>query len=98
MEIAKVILDFFPGTEEELIATAVQSYKDIDAYDMPKEFKHLQAQDMGKVGAIQDLIRGIEKILRKEKQGDSAAVANDTVEISSLTGISPRRTASLKRP
>ena len=32
---------------------------------MPKEFAKLQAQDMGKVGAIQDLLRGIEKILPK---------------------------------
>lgn len=41
----------------------IPCYKDIDAYDIPKEFKHLQAQDMGKVGAIQDLLRGIGKII-----------------------------------
>ena len=45
----------------------IPCYKDIDAYDMPKEFLRLQAQDMGKVGAIQDLLRGIEKILPLEK-------------------------------
>ena len=43
--------------------TLIPCYKNIDAYDMPKEFARLQAQDMGKVGAIQDLLRGIEKIL-----------------------------------
>ena len=43
----------------------IPCYKDIDAYDIPKEFKHLQAQDMGKVGAMQDLLRGIKKILTK---------------------------------
>ncbi len=32
-EIAKVISSFFPDTEESLIATAVQSYKDIDAWN-----------------------------------------------------------------
>ena len=32
-EIAKCILSFFPGTEEELITTAVQSYKDIEAWN-----------------------------------------------------------------
>ena len=31
---------------------------------MPKEFAKLQAQDMGKVGAMQDLLRGIGKILK----------------------------------
>lgn len=46
--------------------TLIPCYKDIDAYDMPKEFAKLQAQDMGKVGAIQDLLRGIEKILPRE--------------------------------
>ncbi len=40
----------------------IPCYKNIDAYDMPSEFKNLQAQDMGKVGAIQDLLRGIEKL------------------------------------
>ena len=30
-EIAKVIKDFFPGTDVDLLATAIQSYKDIDA-------------------------------------------------------------------
>ncbi len=32
-EIANVILSFFPGTEKDLIVTAVQSYKDIDAWN-----------------------------------------------------------------
>ena len=50
--------------------TLIPCYKDIDAYDMPAEFKKLQGQDMGKVGAIQDLLRGIEKIM--PKKGGSA--------------------------
>ena len=41
----------------------IPCYKNIDAYDIPKEFKHLQAQDMGKVGAMQDLLREIRKML-----------------------------------
>lgn len=45
----------------------IPCYKGIDAYDMPKEFAHLQAQDMGKVGATQDLLRGIEKLMPKEQ-------------------------------
>lgn len=45
----------------------IPCYKNIDAYDMPKEFTKLQAQDMGKVGAIQDLLRGIEKLLGKKE-------------------------------
>ena len=45
----------------------IPCYKGIDAYDMPGEFAKLQAQDMGKIGAMQDLLRGIEKILPKQQ-------------------------------
>ena len=48
--------------------TLIPCYKDLDAYDMPKEFQRLQAQDMGKVGALQDLIRGVEKIIGKKAE------------------------------
>ncbi len=53
--------------------TLIPCYKGIDAYDMPKEFARLQAQDMGKVGAIQDLLRGIEKILGTKSQNPAPA-------------------------
>ena len=43
----------------------IPCYKGLDAYDIPKEFAHLQGQDMGKVGAMQDLLRGIEKLMPK---------------------------------
>ena len=46
----------------------IPCYKDIDAYDMPKEFTKLQAQDLGKVGAIQDLLRGIDKLIKPVTQ------------------------------
>ena len=52
--------------------TLIPCYKGIDAYDMPKEFARLQAQDMGKVGAIQDLLRGIEKIMGAKNQNTQA--------------------------
>ncbi len=40
----------------------IPAYKDMDPYDLPDEFSHLQAQDMSKLGFMQDLIRGIKKI------------------------------------
>lgn len=52
--------------------TLIPCFKGIDAYDMPREFARFQAQDMGKVGAMQDLIRGIEKILPLSKINVSA--------------------------
>ena len=52
----------------------IPCYKGIDAYDMPKEFAKLQAQDMGKVGAMQDLLRGVDKITGKGAAAAPAAV------------------------
>ena len=46
----------------------IPCFKGIDAYDIPKEFAKLQAQDLGKVGATQDLLRGIEKLLPRQKE------------------------------
>ncbi len=46
----------------------IPCFKDIDAYDMPEEFKNLQSQDLGKLGAIQDLVRGVEKIIGKKEE------------------------------
>lgn len=40
----------------------IPAYRDMDPYDLPDEFSHLQAQDMSKLGFMQDLIRGIKKI------------------------------------
>lgn len=44
----------------------IPAYKDMDPYDLPDEFSHLQAQDMSKLGFMQDLIRGIKKIIAAE--------------------------------
>ena len=44
----------------------IPAYRDMDPYDLPEEFSHLQAQDMSKLGFMQDLIRGIKKLTRAE--------------------------------
>jgi len=41
----------------------IPAYRDMDAYDLPVEFSHLQAQDMNKLGFMPDLVRGINKIV-----------------------------------
>lgn len=43
--------------------TLVPCYKSISPYELPVEFAALQAQDMEKIGAVDDLIRGIRKII-----------------------------------
>ncbi len=44
----------------------IPAYRDMDPYDLPEEFSHLQAQDMSKLGFMQDLIRGIKKIIEPD--------------------------------
>ena len=51
----------------------IPCFKGIDAYDIPKEFARLQAQDMGKLGFMQDLTRGITKIIRGSVEQTPAA-------------------------
>ncbi len=46
----------------------IPAYKDMDPYDLPEEFSNLQAQDMSKLGFMQDLIRGVKKITQKDKK------------------------------
>jgi len=55
----------------------IPAYKDMDPYDLPEEFSHLQAQDMSKLGFMQDLIRGIKKIVQTDEP--KATVVKETV-------------------
>lgn len=56
----------------------IPAYKDMDPYDLPEEFSHLQAQDMSKLGFMQDLIRGIKKIAKADEQ---KATVKETVVV-----------------
>ena len=57
----------------------IPCYKDMDAYDMPEEFKAFQAQDMGKIGFMQDLTRGIKKVIKSdEPEAETGAASNNT--------------------
>ena len=47
-------------------------YRDMDPYDMPEALSVLQSYDMGKIGFIQDLTRGIAKVLDAEKKPEPA--------------------------
>lgn len=47
----------------------IPCFKNMDINALPKEFIKLQAQDLNKIGAIQDIIRGVGKLLRIEGRG-----------------------------
>ena len=55
----------------------IPCYKDMDAYDLPEDFAHLQAQDMGKIGFINDVVRGIKKVIVKDEAKETLAKGED---------------------
>ncbi len=70
----------------------IPAYKDMDPYDLPEEFSHLQAQDMSKLGFMQDLIRGIKKIAKTDEP-KTTTVVRETV----VTGGNANTAQLLKR-
>lgn len=61
----------------------IPAYRDMDPYNLPEEFSHLQAQDMSKLGFMQDLVRGITKLA---SVNDSSEVKETVVVQSAATG------------
>ena len=67
----------------------IPCYRDMDAYELPEEFAHLQAQDMGKIGFIHDIVRGIKKVIKKDepktsKPGKETVVTNNDANVAPL--------------
>ncbi|MCR5150991.1 MAG: TIR domain-containing protein [Clostridiales bacterium] len=62
----------------------IPCYRDMDAYDLPEEFAHLQAQDMSKIGFVNDVVRGIKKVIG---EGDNGT-AKETVVVASESAAS----------
>ncbi len=65
----------------------IPAYRDMDPYDLPEEFSHLLAQDMSKLGFMQDLIRGIKKIASVDEP--KAAVKETVVVNSGSSSVEP---------
>ena len=65
--------------------TLIPCFRDMDAYDLPDEFSHLQAQDMSKIGFINDIVRGIKKLVAPAKKEPT----NTVVVESNNTDIAP---------
>ena len=65
-------------------------YRDMDPYDLPDQLSAFQSYDMSKIGFIQDLIRGVSKVLDADK-----APERETVIVQNESGANV--TAMLKR-
>lgn len=58
----------------------IPCYRGMDPYDLPEQLSVLQSYDMGKIGFIQDLIRGVAKVLDVDK---APTPIKDTVVVQS---------------
>lgn len=65
----------------------IPCYRDMDAYELPEEFAHLQAQDMSKIGFINDLVRGIKKVIKTDEP--QPTVVKETVTVQDGVNIEP---------
>ena len=65
----------------------IPCFRNMDAYDMPKEFKNMQALDMGEVTFFGSLMENIERILEKSKGKaikETIVVNNDNTDVAPL--------------
>ena len=75
-------LSFMKDTQGKYL---IPCYLDMEAYDMPEEFLMLQAQDIGKIGYLQDLSRGIDKLMGGTKvEKSSNKIWYDNPQISNM--------------
>lgn len=71
----------------------IPCYRDMDPYDLPEELSMLQSQDMSKIGFIQDLLRGVQKVM----QQPTSAPQGVRVETATVETNAPGVTSLLKR-
>lgn len=66
----------------------IPCYKNMDAYDIPDEMLGFQSQDLNKIGFMQDLTRGIDKLIGRDlirtKVESKETVIHSDVNISGL--------------
>lgn len=75
----------------------IPCYRDMDAYDLPEEFAHLQAQDMSKIGFINDVVRGIGKVVVKDEPKKETVVKEVVKETVTSSAASANPAPLLKR-
>lgn len=72
---------FFKTMKSDRSKLLIPCYRDMDVYELPDEFAHLQAQDMEKIGFISDLIRGLRKIFNHDEQPQYVPIKNQEARL-----------------
>ena len=71
----------------------IPCYRDMDPYDLPEELSMLQSQDMSKIGFMQDLLRGVQKVMQQPTSAPQVV----RVEAATAETNAPGGTSLLKR-
>lgn len=75
----------------------IPCYRGMDPYDLPDELSTLQSQDMSKIGFMQDLLRGIRKVLEAGKKPEQSSVVQQVASATTPDAGSPGVTSLMKR-
>ena len=68
----------------------IPCYQEMNPYELPEELSALQSQDMGKLGFLQDLVRGIKKVLDAGKQAPVQSGPVDSAATSEVAALVKR--------
>ena len=75
----------------------IPCYRDMDPYDLPDELSNLQSQDMSKIGFMQDLIRGIRKVLETDKKSEQPKVIQQMTQTAAPDAAAPGVNSLMQR-
>ena len=76
----------------------IPCYRDMDPYDLPEQLSVLMSYDMSRIGFIQDLIRGVDKVLSAEKKEETVReTVKETVVVQQSGDSAARITAAMDR-
>ena len=70
---------FIGFMNEDPTKTIIPVYKEMSPYEFPPELSKYQAQNMEKVGAIQDLVYGISRLVSRNKEIDVSVTVKQLV-------------------
>lgn len=88
----KRYLDFMKNDPSKAL---IPVYKDISPYALPDDFQRFQAQDMGKLGAMQDLARGVEKLTGKNQKAAAGGMTKEEKTMVDAMKQSQKRTKAV---
>ena len=68
----------------------------MDPYDLPEELSMLQSQDMSKIGFMQDLLRGVQKVMNAGNQAEASGAVRQVVQ-TAAGGMTPGINSLMER-